>query len=261
MTRTRQWIAGTAALVIFMAIAGWLLLISPQRSEAAELHDAATAQRGTNTTLQVRLDELVAKSADLPALQARLTAVRARLPAQAQLPEMIRSVTEAATGAGMHLTGIVPSAPVLVTAGGVDAAADPAALSGEQLYAVNVSMTLTGGYAGVSSYINQLEELTRAFQVTGFTLEEDKKSGAATGSVVLSVQGQVFVLSALTPDVSAPETTGPAVIPAPSGPAPSGPAPSGTTPTGTTPTGTTPTGTTPTGTPTIVAPSAPAISY
>ena len=95
----------------------------------------------------------------------------------------------------------------------------------------------------MSSYINQLEELTRAFQVTGFTLGENTSDGAPAGSVLLSVEGRVFVLSSLTPDVSAPEVIDPAVTPAPT----PTPAPTSTTPTGTTPTD--------------VAPSAPAISY
>ena len=58
----------------------------------------------------------MAKSADLPALQARLQSVRSRLPSQAELPELIRSLTRAASGAGMNLTGIVPAAPQLVAA-------------------------------------------------------------------------------------------------------------------------------------------------
>ena len=108
-------------------------------------------------------------------------------------------------------------------------------------------MTLTGRYAGVSSYINQLEELTRSFQVTGFTLGEDASEGAPAGSVQLSVQGRVFVLSSLTPDVSAPEAIDPAATPAPTGTAPTGTAPSGSQPTGTAPA--------------VVPPPAPAISY
>ena len=66
MTRTAKWTAGTAVLAIVMSLAGWLLLISPQRSEAAELREAAASQRSINASLQVRLDELVAKSATYP---------------------------------------------------------------------------------------------------------------------------------------------------------------------------------------------------
>lgn len=227
MTRTRKWIAGTAVLALLIMTGGWLLLIAPQRAEAAELRDAAASQRSANATMQVSLDELVAKAADLPALQARLDAVRARLPSEAQLPDLIRSLTDGAGGAGMVLTGIVPSTPQLVTAAGVQVAPDPAApaaLAGEQLYAINVSMTLTGAYAGVSSYINQLEELTRVFQVTGFTLGQDTGDGAVPGSILLSVQGRAFVLSSLTPDVSVPVTVDPIPGAAPADTVPTAPA-------------------------------------
>jgi type IV pilus assembly protein PilO len=224
MTRTRTWIAGTAVLAVLILLAGWLLLINPQRSEAAELREAAAAARTTNATLQVRLDELVAKSAGLPALQARVAAVRSRLPSQTELPELIRSLTNGASGAGLNLTGIVPSTPTLVTAA---AAGDPAtggaaaapSATGDQLYAINVALTLTGSYAGVSSFVNQLEELTRAFQVTGFTIAQNTGEGSARGSVQLSLQGRVFVLSSIAPEVPAPAAVEPAPSQAPT-PAP-----------------------------------------
>ena len=225
MTRTRTWIAGTAVLAVLIAIAGWLLLIGPQHSEAAELREATRGQRSTNAALQVRLDELVAKSADLPALQARLGAARSRLPGQADLPELIRSLTAGAGDAGLKLTGIVPSAPELVTAAGVGApstVASSAAATDEKLYAINLSLTLTGRYAGVSAFVNQLEELTRAYQVTGFTIGED--DGAAPGSVELSLQGRVFVLSSVTPEVLVPVAADTAVSSAPTDSAPPAPA-------------------------------------
>ena len=84
MTRTAEMDRRNGLLAIVMLAAGWLLLISPQRSEAAELRAAAASQRSINASLQVRLDELVAKSADLPALQDRLQAVRSRLPSEAE---------------------------------------------------------------------------------------------------------------------------------------------------------------------------------
>jgi len=237
-TRTGTWIAGTAVLAVLIVIAGWLLLVTPQRSEAAELREAAVMQRTTNVTLQVRLDELVAKSADLPALQARLSAVRSRLPEQAELPELIRLLTTSASSAGLNLTGIVPSVPQLISAAdpaaaptsdGLDAGTpapvtDPTVASGEQLYAIEVSMTLTGRYAGVSSYVNALEELTRSFQVTGFTLGEDTTDGVPKGSVQLSVQGRVFVLSSGTPEVAAPVPGEPVPSPVPTDIQPTAPA-------------------------------------
>jgi type IV pilus assembly protein PilO len=254
--------------MILMSIAGWLLLIGPQRSEAAELRDAAAEQHSTNATLQLRLDELVAKSADLPALQARLAAVRSRLPAQAQLPELIRTLTSSASSAGLNLTSFAPSTLELLTAvpnapaiGAPAVVPEPAAVGAEQLYAINVAMTLTGSYAGVSSYVNQLEELTRAFQVTSFTLAEDTSDGARKGSILLTVQGRVFVLSPSAPDVSTPTTVDPAGTPQPVVGAPTDATPPGTTPSGTTPSGTTPSGTTPSGTAPTVVPSAPAVSY
>lgn len=71
MTPIRKWALGIAVLTVLMVIAGWLLLISPKRSAAAELRAAAATQRGTNATLQLRLEELTAKAANRPNLEAR----------------------------------------------------------------------------------------------------------------------------------------------------------------------------------------------
>ena len=99
--------------------------------------------------------------------------------------------------------------------------AAPAA-TGDQLYAVPVTVTLAGRYAGVSAFVNGLEEMTRSFQVTGFTLGADSAAPGTLGAVALTVQGRVFVLSSVTPDVSMPTTPDPlpTASPTPAAPTP-----------------------------------------
>ena len=219
MTLTRKWALGTALLTVLILVAGWMLLIAPKRAEAAELRDAAAAQRSTNAASQIRLEELEAKALNLPAIRARLAAVRSRLPADAALPDLVRSLQDAAQDSGLDLRGVVPSVPELMTAAPTDPAAPVA--NSEQLYAIPVTVTLGGRYSGVSAFVNALEEMTRSFQVTGFTLGADGAQGGSSGAVALTVQGRVYVLSSTTPDVTMPAPT----VPAPTVPAPTVPAP------------------------------------
>lgn len=216
MTRTRTYAAGTAFVVVVVLLAGWFLLVAPKRAEAAELRAATVAQDETNDQLRGRLEELKAKSADLPALEARLAAVRKRLPQASELPTLLRQLSTQAKAAGVDLTSLSPSQPELVsepapapvataesTEGGDDAAAPAPAPAGpsEQLYAIAVNLEVTGRFANVTTFINGLEELPRSFLVTNFSLEpgEDEK---VKNSLALSLTGKVFVLSTKTPEVA-----------------------------------------------------------
>lgn len=236
MTRTRRWAAGTAVVALLVVVAAWFLLITPKHSEAAELRAATLAQEGTNDQLRARLEELKAKSADLPALEARLAAVQTKLPEGAELPSLVRALTAEATAAGLDLQGITPSTPELVSGplGDVTLPAEPATsegaqdtpappeaspASGEQLYAVPLTVNLAGRYSNVSTFVNGLEELSRSFLVTGFTLSENTVEGEAKGGTLLSLTGRVFVLTSTAPEVVAlPAPVDPATAKSPEGP-------------------------------------------
>jgi hypothetical protein len=62
----RVWIAGTVVLCLALVAAGWFLLVSPQRAEAADLRDQTAAADQRNAQLEVRIAELKEEFAQLP---------------------------------------------------------------------------------------------------------------------------------------------------------------------------------------------------
>jgi Tfp pilus assembly protein PilO len=220
VTRTRQWSVGTALLVVLMLVAGWFLLISPKRSEAADLQAQTTAQMAQNASLQNQIAVLQSQAKNLPAQQAELAAIRQHLPDNPALPGLVRSLTDAATKSGVTLVSLAPSTPSAAPAAktttpsgtttapatgtGQSAAAAAAAAAGATLTMVPITVTVTGSYYDTELFLNKVEGLTRSFLVTGFTVAPAQSQGSsATGDLTTVIQGRVFY----TPAAAAAPTT------------------------------------------------------
>lgn len=219
MTRTRQWTVGTALLVVLMLVAGWFLLISPKRSEAADLQAQTTAQMAQNASLQNQIAVLQSQAKNLPAQQAELAAIRQHLPDNPALPGLVRSLTDAATKSGVTLVSLAPSTPTAAPAAktttpsgttapatgtGQSAAAAAAAAAGATLTMVPIAVTVTGSYYDTELFLNKVEGLTRSFLVTGFTVAPaESQASSATGDLTTVIQGRVFY----TPAAAAAPTT------------------------------------------------------
>ena len=173
MTKTRQWIALGLAAVLAVVGLGWFLVISPARSEAAELTASVEQQAAQTATLTSKLQVLQAQAAELPAQQARLTELQRELPETVALPELIRLLTHAADDTGVELTSMAPSAPVA---------------SGE-IAEVPFTLVVDGSYFNLEQFLGALEDLPRAFLVSGFSLAPQ---GEDTSELQMSLTGKVF---------------------------------------------------------------------
>ena len=80
MTMTRKWSLLAAVLIAAILVAGWMLLISPKRSEAADLKVQTAAQQADNARLTQKLEVLKAQQADLPQQQALLATMEDPIP-------------------------------------------------------------------------------------------------------------------------------------------------------------------------------------
>ena len=55
MTRTRKWVSGTAVLVLLVLVAGWFLLVSPKKADAANLQASVLSQQSSNDGLRAKI--------------------------------------------------------------------------------------------------------------------------------------------------------------------------------------------------------------
>lgn len=225
MTRTRKWTLGTALAIVLLLLAGWFLLISPKRSEAAELTAQAEAQEQANVVLRGKIDVLKSQAADLPAQEAELAAMRQQLPADPALPGLVRSLSSIAAKSGVVLVAIEPQTPVAVedptaapaaaaTAEGQAAApaadaAAPAAAPAADLGLKMIPMTLqvTGSYFDIEQFFNKIEDLTRSMLVSGFTIQNDDTAESATSDLKGEIEARVFYAPVPAPAAAAPATS------------------------------------------------------
>lgn len=186
MDKMKQWVALTVVGVLAVMAAGWFLLISPKRAEAADVRAEAEQARTEAALLQTELAMLKAQAKTLPQVQARLAAVAAKIPDNPALPALIRALSKAADDAGVELVSLAPGAPAPVlaaaptaqvtpTAGAVGApvaGAAPAAASAAAgtLNAIPLTLNVVGGYFQIEQFFDRVESLTRAMKVNGFTL-------------------------------------------------------------------------------------------
>ncbi len=239
MTIARKWSLMAAVLVLAIVAAGWFLLISPKRGEAAALRTKAASEEAANERLLQQLSVLKAQQAELPAQRAKLAVARTQIPDNPALPTLIRDLTSAGRKVGVSIDAMSPAVPTPVVlpqvapvappatttesessgeaageAGTTPAPATPVAPPAPSLYQVPLSLTVSGSYFELEQFVNKLEALKRSFLVTGFTLavnEQNSSDAAATvstGALKLELQGRVF----LSPEGAL--TTTPATTPA-----------------------------------------------
>ena len=208
MDKLKQWVAFTVVGVVVVLAAGWFLLVSPKRGEAADISLQATEKQTSNQALQTQLALLKSQAKGLPAQQAKLSVVAAKIPDNPALPALIRALDAAAATADVELVSLSPSAPAPVAAAGAPAAPVAAAPAGAGLQQITLAVNVVGGYFQVEQFLDRVENLTRAFKVNGFTLAPGANplkvtvtgtSGPAarTGkTLTATINGQVFLVPA-----------------------------------------------------------------
>jgi Tfp pilus assembly protein PilO len=240
MEKLKQWIALTLVGALGIMAVGWFLLVSPKRSEAADLRSQTASQLSANALLETQIEVLKAQATELPKEQATLADIAAKIPTGPELPTLVRALSDAAATANVQLVSITPGTPVPVVpvapaaapANGETApqpaapATAPAAGPAGQLANVPISVSIVGDYFEVAAFVAALETLPRSFRVNDLTLtpgvsptatDEDPAAGSDGSSLTTTVNGFVFMAAGVTPAAPAPATAAdPAAAAAPS---------------------------------------------
>jgi Tfp pilus assembly protein PilO len=220
MDKIKQYVVLALVGALAVLALGWFLLVSPTRSEAADLTAQAEAQVQANAAVETQLRVLKAQARDLPQQQAKLAAVAARIPDNPALPSLVRALVAAGQAAGVELVSVVPGTPAPVLAAVAPGAAPvapgsartgaPTAGAG-QLTAIPLTLTVAGGFFQVEQFVANLENLPRSLRVTNLTMTTGANpvTPAAAGlttppvddgrSLIATVTGQVFMAASRTP--------------------------------------------------------------
>jgi len=205
--RRNNVVIGTAVLLSATA-AAWFLVLSPRLASAGELQAQAESLAATNLSQQHRLTALHQMAEDAPAAARRVQALLARMPQQAELPQLFTQITNAAKSAGIKaqdISAITPSVPVPIdevksNAGPVTDAQQSAERSRVQVAKLDIAMTVLGSDAQVRQFLRNLEQLDRDFLVNGITLGADPTQAAGDRKSA-TVNATTFVLQSQLPDL------------------------------------------------------------
>jgi Tfp pilus assembly protein PilO len=184
MSRIQQWVAGTVVAVLVIIAAGWFLAISPQKHKASSLSSQATSEEQTNDGLHNRVTALTAQMSAVPAEEASVAAIAAKIPADPELPSYVRALSTIASQTGVDLISISPGTPTAVVvaaatvapapaaSGGATASAAPvaAAPSPASLQAISLGIDVQGGYFQIQQFTAAMQRLARSTVVTTLSL-------------------------------------------------------------------------------------------
>ena len=213
MQDRRVWIGGGLVAGLILVAAGWLLLISPERSSVADLRSQAATINSANQAQIKTIGGLAQKYRNIATLRSELSTALASLPPDSGLPAFTHEVTAIASGSGVKLGSITvgsvtaPDASAASTAAALAAAANAAASgsststststtantsttttasssttassAGSQL-AISVTLSTTGPLANQLAFEKSLQDGARRVLVTSDQLNA---AGSRTGSI------------------------------------------------------------------------------
>jgi Tfp pilus assembly protein PilO len=249
MNRTRTWSLGAAVVAVLVLVAGWFLLISPAKAKIGDLNSQTTAQEQTNQGLGTQIAQLKIQRKGLPEQAAKLALIRQHLPSTPALPSFIQTLTLIAHNGGVKLVTITPGAPVPgpVPAAPVVATPTPSASAStgsatdetavtptaqvptSPLRMIPVTLTISGGYYNVVSFLSKVENLQRSMIVYGVNLtpgatgpvssaSPSASTGTTKGKITALVTARIFyspvVVTATTPATGAAPAASGAAAPA-----------------------------------------------
>lgn len=199
--RTARWIFGTVAVCALLAAVGWFLLVSPRRTDAADLRDETESSQSQAVVLEAQIAELKSEAADLPAQKAKLGEIARQLTPDADVPEFVRTLQGIAADTGVDLTAISPGTPAVVTTTDTTStdssstdttSTDTSGALAEAgtLVSVPVSLNLSGDLYQVIQFLKRIQtRIDRSFVISGLTLaqtEVESTDGVSLDSTGLS---------------------------------------------------------------------------
>jgi hypothetical protein len=214
----KKWYAAAALASVLVLLAGWFLLVSPQRQSAEDIGAQAETQTANNQVTQGKINALKAQYANLPTLQKQLAIVQTRMPQTPNMPGLLRNLNAAATAAGVKLLGVTPAnATALGGTGQTTNKGDSALTAPGAVQVIGVTVTVSGPFANTRLFLTSLEAMPRTFIVTGLAIARDTAPAttSATGttttkaknSLTTTITGRVFRVNPGQPAAAVAKTT------------------------------------------------------
>lgn len=188
-------IVGVLGLLALMAIV-WFFVLSPRLSSADEISAQADQLEMANLQLRNKVNQAQEQVKQAPAAAAEAQKLFATMPQAAELPTVLRQITDAAQRAGIGPADIQAISTTVPAATGAAGGADA---SGVSMATMNIGVTVSGSPQDLLKFVDNLQALDRALLITS----TQESTETDTGKDSMQVQGRMFVLQSQLPDLVA----------------------------------------------------------
>jgi type IV pilus assembly protein PilO len=151
-------------LVAVIAVIGVLFYLYPVKkaqTEIAGLTSRLTAVQGELQGLQAIAAKLPEFRATIESLQKQLADLRTKLPQDKDIPLLLKSISEAGTGSGMHFDLFRPQGEV----------------KKEYYSELPVNITVRGPFHSMVTFMDKIAHLPRIVNITSFNFAGSKEEG------------------------------------------------------------------------------------
>lgn len=196
---TQAWYAGAALGAVGVLGAGYLLLVSPQLSNASDVTAQKDTVAASNVRAEAQLASLKQQFAGLPDLEAKVASMQVHLPTAPEEPTLLRQLSSIASSTGVKIVSAGFTAPQPLTQTSTTGAA--AVTTPGTLSQIGLNVQVTGTFAQTRSFLLQVETLPRYVLVTGINVS--RTGGGATQSGSSSASTSSSSANTLTTAITA----------------------------------------------------------
>lgn len=178
-----------AVVAALGALAWYMALFSPARSERAQLRRKITAAQGAKQELQSTRLRLRALEAGRGVQQAQLAQLRRLIPPQPDVAGFILGANDAAVRAEVDWVSVAPASPVAGEAGAPSS--------------IGVSIAVNGEFFALVEYLRRLETMGRLVVVDSLQLAPAGQAGEAL-RLSATLSARIFTTAGSVPAGAAP---------------------------------------------------------
>ena len=172
----RLWMIAGAAVIAVLALVSWFLLISPEKTDTADLRAQTETARTQAVDIRKRIATLKKQSTNLGKLKATLAGYQDALPADSGVPAFLRQLQAAGTDLDVDVSGITVSSPSQLPG-----------LPG--VWALPIQLTAQGPAENLGTFLDELQGARQAaIQIAADSMEELRQVPAANVVTWLSTR-------------------------------------------------------------------------
>jgi len=155
-----QKVGAVAGVVILLSAANWYFFIDPMQTQITQRQKALRALEDELIQKQSIANNLAQFKHEKEILERRLAQALTELPNEANIDDLIRSLSEVGTKSGLTINSI-----------------DPQAEQKQSFYAsIPIVMSVTGNYHEIGVFLDSVSKLARIVNVTNIRMSQPRVS-------------------------------------------------------------------------------------